>query len=124
LLKDTGQRHAAFGFAIRREGNAPPSVGALEPGSAAQQAGVQDGDILLALNGEPLQRSPERWLRDHQPGERVTIKVRRSGDEKDFSFVLDRQFGAAYQVVEAPDPTEKQHRIRDGILHGTVSAPR
>jgi len=124
LLKDTGQRHAAFGFAIRREGNAPPSVGALELGSAAQQAGVQDGDILLALNGEPLQRSPERWLRDHQPGERVTIKVRRSGDEKDFSFVLDRQFGAAYQVVEAPDPTEKQHRIRDGILHGTVSAPR
>ena len=124
LLKDTGQRHAAFGFAIRREGNAPPSVGALELGSAAQQAGVQDGDILLALNGEPLQRSPERWLRDHQPGERVTIKVRRNGDEKDFSFALDRQFGAAYQVVEAPDPTEKQHRIRDGILHGTVSAAR
>jgi predicted metalloprotease with PDZ domain len=124
LLKDTGQRHAAFGFAIRREGNAPPSVGALEPGSAAQQAGVQDGDILLAFNGEPLQRSPERWLRDHQPGERVTVKVRRSGDEKDFSFVLDRQFDAAYQVVEAPDPTEKQRRIRDGILHGTVSAAR
>jgi predicted metalloprotease with PDZ domain len=124
LLKDTGQRHAAFGFAIRREGNTPPSVGALERGSAAQQAGVQDGDILLAFNGEPLQRSPDRWLRDHQPGERVTVKVRRSGDEKDYSFVLDRQFDAAYQVVEAPDPTEKQRRIRDGILHGTVSAAR
>jgi hypothetical protein len=50
--------------------------------------------------------------------------VRRSSEEKDFSFVLDRQFDAAYQVVEAPDPTEKQRRIRDGILHGTVSAPR
>jgi predicted metalloprotease with PDZ domain len=124
LLKDTSQRHAAFGFTIRREGNALPSVGALEPGSAAQQGGVQDGDILLAFNGEALQRSPERWLRDHQPGERVTVKVRRSGEEKDFSFVLDRQSDAVYQVVEAPDPTEKQHRIRDGILHGTVSAPR
>jgi predicted metalloprotease with PDZ domain len=124
LLKDTGQRHAAFGFAIGRGGNAPPSVGALEPGSAAQQVGVQDGDILLAFNGEPLPRSPERWLRDHQPGERITVKVRRSSEEKDFSFVLDRQFDPAYQVVEAPDPTEKQRRIRDGILHGTVSAPR
>jgi predicted metalloprotease with PDZ domain len=124
LLKDTGQRHAAFGFAIGRGGNAPPSVSALEPGSTAQQAGVQDGDILLAFNGEPLPRSPERWLRDHQPGERVTVRVRRSNEEKDFSFVLDRQFDPAYQVVEAPDPTEKQRRIRDGILHGTVSAPR
>jgi predicted metalloprotease with PDZ domain len=124
LLKDAGQRHAALGFAIRREGNAPPSVSGLEPGSAALQAGVQDGDILLAFNGEPLQRSPDRWLRDHQPGERVTVKVRRNGEEKDFSFVLDRQFDAAYQVVEAPDPSEKQRRIRNGILHGTVSAPR
>jgi len=58
VAEGPGQRHAAFGFAIRREGNAPPSVGALELGSAAQQAGVQDGDILLALNGERLQRSP------------------------------------------------------------------
>jgi C-terminal processing protease CtpA/Prc len=85
---------------------------------------VQDGDILLAFNGEPVQRSPDRWLRDHQPGERVTVKVRRSGEEKDFSFALDRQSDAAYQVMEAPDPTEKQRRIRDGILHGTVSVPR
>jgi hypothetical protein len=26
--------------------------------------------------------------------------------------------------VESPDPTEKQRRIRDGILHGTVDKPR
>jgi predicted metalloprotease with PDZ domain len=124
LLKDTGQRRAGFGFAIRREGNAPLSVGDLETGSAAQQAGVQEGDLLLAFNGEPLPRSPERWLRDHQPGEHVTIKVRRGGEEKDFSFLLGRQSEAVYQVVESPDPTEKQRRIRDGILHGTVSPSR
>jgi predicted metalloprotease with PDZ domain len=124
LLRDTGQRRAAFGFAIRRDGNAPPSVGGLEPGSGAQQAGLQDGDTLLAFNGEPLPRSPERWLRDHQPGERITLKVRRSGEEKEFSFLLGRQFEAVYQVVEAGDSTEKQRLIRDGILHGTVSASR
>jgi predicted metalloprotease with PDZ domain len=124
LLKDTGQRRATFGFAIRREGNAPPTVSGLEVGSAAQQSGLLDGDILLALNGEPLPRSPERWVRDHQPGERITVKVRRSGEEKEFSFVLGRQFEAVYQVVEAPDSTEKQRRIRDGILHGSVSASR
>jgi predicted metalloprotease with PDZ domain len=124
LLKDTSQRRATFGFAIRREGKNPPSVGDLEAGSAAQQAGLLDGDILLSLNGETPPRSSDRWVRDHQPGERVTMKVRRSGEEKEFTFALDRQFEAAYQVVEAPDSTEKQRRIRDGILHGTVNAAR
>jgi predicted metalloprotease with PDZ domain len=123
-VRDTGQRRAAFGFAIHREGNGPPSVGGLESGSAARQAGLQDGDILTALDGEPLPRSPERWLRDHQPGEPVKVKVRRSGDEKEFAFVLGRQSDAIYQVVEAPEPSEKQRRIRDGILHGTVDASR
>ena len=124
LLKDTGQRRASFGFAIHREGNASPSLSGLEGGSAAQEAGLQDGDILLALNGEPLPRSPERWLRDHQAGERVTAKVRRGGEEKEFSFALGRQFDAVYQIVESPDSTDKQRRIRDGILHGTVGASR
>jgi predicted metalloprotease with PDZ domain len=124
LLKDTGQRRATFGFAIHREGKNPPSVGDLETGSAAQLAGLQDGDILLSLNGEQPPRSLDRWVRDHQPGDRVTMKVRRSGEEKEFSFALDRQFDAAYQVEEAPNATEKQRRIRDGILHGTVNSPR
>jgi predicted metalloprotease with PDZ domain len=124
LLKDTSQRRATLAFAIHREGKNSPSVGDLEAGSAAQQAGLQDGDILLNLNGETPPRSLERWVRDHQPGERVTMKVRRSGQEKEFSFALERQFDAAYQVLEAPEATEKQRRIRDGILHGTVNAPR
>jgi predicted metalloprotease with PDZ domain len=120
LLKDSSQRHGAFGFAIRRDGKSSPFVGSLEAGGAAQQAGLQDGDVLLALNGEALPRSPERWVRDRQPGERVTLKVRRNGEDKDISFVLGRQSEAVFQVVEAPDATEKQRQIRDGILHGTV----
>jgi len=124
LLKDTGQHRAAFGFAIRREGKSAPWIGDVEAGGEAQLAGLQDGDILLTLNGDPLPRSPERWLRDRQPGDRVTVKVRRSGEEKEISFALGRQFEAAYQVVETPETTEKQRRIRDGILHGTVGTSR
>jgi predicted metalloprotease with PDZ domain len=124
LLKDTSQRHGAFGFAIRRDGKSSPFVGSLEAGGAAQQAGLQDGDVLLALNGEALPRSPEHWARDRQPGERVTLKVRRNGEDKDISFVLGRQSEAVFQVVEAPDATEKQRQIRDGILRGTVGDSR
>jgi hypothetical protein len=63
----------------------------------------------------------ERWLRDHQPDERVTVKIQRGGEQRDISFPLGRQNEAAYQIVEAPSPTDKQRRIRDGILHGTTT---
>ena len=87
-------------------------------------AGLQEGDVLLSLNGEPLPRSPERWLRDHQPSDRIAVKVRRGSDEKEFAFALGRQSDAVYEVVEAPGATEKQRRIRDGILHGIPGASR
>jgi predicted metalloprotease with PDZ domain len=124
LLKDTAQHRAAFGFAINREGGGLFSVAGLQAGTVAQQAGLQDGDILVALDGEKVLRSPERWLRAHQPNERVTLRVRRGAEEKEFSFALGRESLAVYQVGEAPEPTEKQRRIGDGIMHGTVDPPR
>jgi predicted metalloprotease with PDZ domain len=124
VVKDTVQHRAAFGFAIGRENSGSFSVAGLESGSAARQAGLQEGDILMALDGREFPRLPERWLRDHQAGERVTVKVRRGREEKEFSFTLGRQSDAFYQVVEAPEPTERQRRIRDGILHGKVDVPR
>jgi predicted metalloprotease with PDZ domain len=123
LLKPSGQRRAVLGFSLRREGGDSSIVQALEPGSSAEEAGLREGDAVIALNGEAVPRSPERWLRDHQPEEHITLKVRRRGEEKEFSFALG-QWGTSYQIIEMPDPAEKQRRIRDGILHGTTSAPR
>ena len=78
----------------------------------------------MGLNGEALPRIPERWLRDHHPDERITVKVRRAGEEQEFSFALGRQTDAIYQISELPDSTEKQRRIRDGILRGTTDPSR
>jgi len=123
LLKPSGQRRAAFGFSFRREGGDSPKVQALEPGSSAGEAGLREGDAVIAVNGEGVPRSPERWLRDHQPEDHITLKVRRRGEEKEFTFALG-QSGTSYQITEIPDPTEKQRRIREGILRGTTSASR
>jgi predicted metalloprotease with PDZ domain len=123
-VRDAEKRRAAFGFAINRETEGPPTIGKLEEGGEAQRAGLQMGDIIVALNGDAVPRIPERWLRDHQPEERFTIKVRRNTEEKEFSLALGRQTEANVQVVELPEPTDKQRRIRDGILHGTPGPPR
>lgn len=123
-VRDAEKRRAAFGFAINRDSGEFPTIGELEAGSEARRAGLQEGDVIVALNGDAFPRIPERWLRDHQPEERFTIKVRRNSEEKEFSLALGRQTEANVQVVELPEPTGKQRRIRDGILHGTPGPPR
>jgi predicted metalloprotease with PDZ domain len=121
-LKKLGPQRATLGFAIDRSSGSP-SVGEIEPGSGAEQAGLLEGDLLLELNGEEVPQSPDAWLRNHRPGERITVKVRHDGEEKTMSFALG-QSEPAYQVVEIPAPTDKQRRIREGILRGTTDAPR
>jgi predicted metalloprotease with PDZ domain len=117
-IRDTGQRRAAFGFTIARDNAGSPVIGSVEMNGEAQQAGLRDGDILLSLNGESIPRNPERWLRDRRPDERITVKVQRSGEGMEFSIALGRASEAIYQITELPGSSDKQRRIRDGILHG------
>jgi predicted metalloprotease with PDZ domain len=120
-IRDTSQHRAVLGFSFSRENGVSPKIASVDRESAAGKAGLQEGDVLLALNGASIPRTPERWLRDHQPGERITVKVQRGGEERDFSFSLGRQTDAAYQILEITSPTERQRRIRDGILRGVTT---
>jgi predicted metalloprotease with PDZ domain len=120
-LRDTSQRRATLGFSISRSTGTSSSIASVDRESGASEAGLNEGDTLITLNGETFPRSPDRWLRDHQPEERVIVKVRRGSEERDFSFPLGRQTEAVYQIADAPSATEKQRRIRDGILRGVTT---
>lgn len=88
--------------------------------SDAQQVGLREGDILLSWNGEAIPKAPERWLRDHRPEERVNVKVQRGGEAIDLSLSLGRASEAIYQIAGLPDVSDKQRKIRDGMLHGVT----
>ncbi len=120
-LRDTSQHRAAFGFAISRDGAVPPSITSVDRESGASEAGLKEGDVLISLNAEAFPRAPDRWLRDHQPEERVTVKIQRGGEQREFSFTLGRQTDAVYQIAEVASPTERQRRIREGILRGVTT---
>ena len=120
-LRDTSQHRAALGFSVNRDNANSPSIASVDRESGASEAGLKEGDVLIALNGEPFPRAPERWLRDHQPDERVIVKIQRGGEERMFSFPLGRQADAAYQVTEIASPTERQRRVREGILRGQTT---
>ena len=74
-------------------------------GSPADEAGLRDGDVITAIDGESL-ASPQQLsdaIADRQPGDRVTLSVLRSGDgEREIEVRLgehpDRE-GQAYLGV-------------------------
>lgn len=66
----------------------PAILGQILPGGAAEAAGMQAGDRILSVNGEPLADWPT-WVisvRGH-PGETLSLRVLRNGQEVDISLI-------------------------------------
>ena len=64
-----------------------PSIISVEPGSPAERAGLQRGDLVLAYNQMDVRR--ELPMHDLlRPGNRVTVGVRRDGREHDVELTV------------------------------------
>ncbi|HEV2616888.1 MAG TPA: PDZ domain-containing protein [Candidatus Acidoferrales bacterium] len=115
------QSIADFGFEISGGRGGPPQIAAVTPGSNAQQAGLQVGDFLLKLDGQPFPRFTQRWLLSHAPGETVKLQITRNATQREISLTLGEQSIESYSISEIPGATAKQKQIRDGILNGTTN---
>jgi putative serine protease PepD len=64
----------------------PPIV----PDGPAEQAGLQPGDVILAIDGTAVGDSSELIvaIRSRQPGDTVRLTVRRGGDEREVTVTL------------------------------------
>ena len=60
------------------------------PGSAAEKAGIQVGDVLVALDGDEISdlRTYSGLLKSHDPGDRVEVTVERDGERRSMTAVL------------------------------------
>ena len=118
-LKVEKRAAPALGFwTSNRSPDAQTRVSQVVPGSAAETAGLQAGDALVMLNGQPMPRFLPMWLRQHEPGETVTLRVQRDNQELDLKFVLGSIDLNKFTLLEMPDATEKQKRVREGWLKG------
>ncbi len=65
-------------------------VQATKPGSPAQRAGLQTGDVIVAINGKPL-RHPNALMQriePYHPGQTIQLRVWRQGKTRSVSLTL------------------------------------
>lgn len=110
-----------FGFEVSRGRNGPIQIGAVAAGSSAAQAGLQSGDVLLQLDGQPFPRFAQRWLLHHSPGDKVELRIGRGVSERAVSLTLSKEMVRAHSISEIASASAKQRRIRGGILTGATN---
>ena len=65
-------------------------IGSVTVDSPAEEAGLEQGDLITALDGEPV-GEPESFaesIREHQPGDEITLTVYRSGEDEALQFEI------------------------------------
>ncbi|HEV2447184.1 MAG TPA: DegQ family serine endoprotease [Candidatus Sulfopaludibacter sp.] len=89
-------------------------VGDVTPDSPASRAGLQKGDIIMDIDGRPVQDSSQ--LRMHislmQPGTTVSVKVLRDGAERTFNVKLAEM---PTQQAKAETPNSNPESNMQGI---------
>jgi S1-C subfamily serine protease len=65
-------------------------VMALAPGGPAEEAGVEVGDVIVAVDGDPVEDNQDlqELLLAHEPEEEVTITVARASGTEDIAVTL------------------------------------
>jgi len=64
----------------------------INPGSAAEKAGLKSGDIVLAFNGSPITDSGDLVSRlyTYHPGDVITLTIQRNGAQSDVPVTLQQ----------------------------------
>ncbi|HEX2194401.1 MAG TPA: trypsin-like peptidase domain-containing protein [Candidatus Limnocylindria bacterium] len=70
--------------------SANPEVPAVFPGSPAEQAGLQPGDVIVAVDGSPVTAEDDlaEHVLKHAPGDAITLRVLRGSEERDVQVTL------------------------------------
>jgi Do/DeqQ family serine protease len=105
-------------------------------GGGAKQAGIKSGDVIISVNGDPVNSVPELQERvgRHRPGEKVEIIAIRDGKNKPFTVTLRNVHGNT-DVVKTPavlaslgvkfeqlsDKEKQTLRINNGIKVKSIS---
>ena len=89
LLQDGTPHHAFLGIATS-DGDNGVVVQSVTAGSGAATAGLQQGDIITAVDGQPVEQTADLVgaLRSKAPGDTIVITVDRGGQQVELTATL------------------------------------
>ncbi|MBI4167267.1 MAG: M61 family metallopeptidase [Acidobacteria bacterium] len=119
-LERTPSEKPNLGFAVVRNFGGPFIVQSVESGGSAERAGLESGDELLEMNGEPLRQSPRELVSGLTSGSAVRFRVRRNNRETVIRFRVDSAPGTIYRVEKNGKTTGAEKNLRDHWLQGTT----
>ncbi|MDW7690973.1 Do family serine endopeptidase [Flammeovirgaceae bacterium SG7u.111] len=78
-------------------------VASVGEGSGADEAGLEAGDVIIAINGKDIKSSPElqETIGTKRPGDEVSVKVLRGSKEFDYKVKL-QSLNGNQEIVKAP----------------------
>ena len=84
------------------------------PGMAAEKAGIQENDVILLLDGTPVESMPQfaKAIHAKRPGDTVQLNILRTGQEMVITAVLDLM----------PSPAEFAVKVREKADAGVAAA--
>ena len=111
----------AISKAFHENGVSGALVSSVSPDSPASHAGIEKGDIILAVNGQPVADSAQLAMHISlmQPGTDVTVKVLRDGAERTVNARL-AELPAETAKLDRPD--RETDRALDGVSVENVTA--
>ena len=118
LLRSTTIEVASSGFSTTQNAAGLTEVDSVEPGSAAQAAGLRPGDVLVAVDGVPVASGVEFVPPEWRPHQRVEIQVSREGQIHELKFAIGTTRQISYHVEEDTQASQEQLRVRNGWLTG------
>jgi len=83
--------------------NAGVYIGGLSENGAAEEAGLEKGDIILAINSRNITKSSElqEIIGSKRPGEKISLKVLRDNIEREFEVTLRNVNGTTKRIKKA-----------------------
>lgn len=105
----------------------PPVIGRLQPGGAAEQAGIKAGDRIVTVNGTPIEdwEALALYISEH-PGQAIVMEVERGGAVRHIQVTPKRhetdegvvgRIGAAAEI-----PEDLNNRMFTTVRYSPLSA--
>jgi len=107
-----------LGFTASRDFDSPMTVADVAPGSEAERAGLQVGDVITQVQGKIPGQELRAELLGLNRGDSVTLKIRGSRGERELRWKAGGRQEISYEVKDLDHVSPEQRARRDAWLEG------